>query len=207
MTIREMSRPSAARSANTQQEWHTSLLLPLAVISFLLVSQVGAFSAPPGSALKRSLVIQRSIALPLPDESTPTSKSSSDLDDADVWIENLDFEGFGREVNELGKRLSSMQSDDDVRHLEKIVSWRNAFALVGVATMWTTPNPLTILALSTWTYASWTMIAHHTCHGGYNRVDAGKFKSGKFAVKSLQRRVMDWCDWMHPDAWNIEHNR
>jgi hypothetical protein len=25
-------------------------------------------------------------------------------------------------------------------------------------------------ALSTWTYASWTMIAHHTCHGRYNRI-------------------------------------
>jgi fatty acid desaturase len=51
------------------------------------------------------------------------------------------------------------------------------------------------------------MIAHHTCHGGYNRVDAGKFHSRGFAVGSVWRRVQDWCDWMQPEAWNIEHNR
>jgi len=51
------------------------------------------------------------------------------------------------------------------------------------------------------------MIAHHTCHGGYNRVKAGKFNSRGFALGSVMKRVSDWCDWMLPEAWNIEHNR
>ena len=51
------------------------------------------------------------------------------------------------------------------------------------------------------------MVAHHTCHGGYNRVEAGKFNSRKFALGTLKRRVGDWLDWMQPEAWNVEHNR
>ena len=94
----------------------------------------------------------------------------------------------------------------DVEHLEKIVGWRNIAAVVGLGTVWMAPNPLTVAALSTWTYASWTMIGHHVCHGGYNRVDAGKFNSRGFAL-GLVNRCVDWLDWMQPEAWNIEHNR
>ena len=50
------------------------------------------------------------------------------------------------------------------------------------------------------------MIAHHTCHGGYNRVDAGRYHSRGFAL-GLLNRCVDWLDWMMPEAWNIEHNR
>ena len=65
--------------------------------------------------------------------------------------------------------------------------------------MWLDPNPITIAALSTWTYASWTMVAHHTCHGGYNRVDAGKYNSRGFALGSVTRRIADWVSRYHPD--------
>lgn len=36
---------------------------------------------------------------------------------------------------------------------------------------------------------------------------AGKFNSRGFAIGSLKKRIEDWCDWMMPEAWNIEHNR
>lgn len=65
--------------------------------------------------------------------------------------------------------------------------------------MWLDPNPITIAALSTWTYANWTMVAHHTCHGGYNRVDAGKYNSRGFALGSVTRRIADWVSRYHPD--------
>lgn len=86
------------------------------------------------------------------------------LDPQDQWIADLDYAGFGREVTALGKQLQAEAGDGDVEHLNKIVAWRNAAAVVGVATMWMNPNPLTIVALSTWTYASWTMIAHHSTY-------------------------------------------
>jgi hypothetical protein len=138
-----------------------------------------------------------------PQDAAPSIK----LDPQDAWIEHLDYAGFAKEVTALGKELQKNTGEADVNHVNKIVNWRNIAAAIGVSTMWMPPNPLTIIALSTWTYASWTMIAHHTCHGGYNRVDAGKFNSRGFALGSVQKRIEDWCDWMMPEAWNVEHNR
>jgi len=89
--------------------------------------------------------------------------AKSPLAPEDMWVANLDYEGFGKEVSALGAELLREGGNDDVEHLNKMVQWRNIAAIVGVATMWMDPNPLTVLALSTWTYSSWTMIAHHTC--------------------------------------------
>lgn len=57
------------------------------------------------------------------------------------------------------------------------------------------------------------MIGHHVVHGGYNRQQTldeatgklGKYNSAGFA-KGTRNRVMDWLDWMLPEAWNVEHN-
>jgi len=38
-------------------------------------------------------------------------------------------------------------------------------------------------------------------------MDASSFNSRGFALGSVFQRVKDWLDWMHPEAWNIEHNR
>ena len=70
-----------------------------------------------------------------------------------------------------------------------------------------TSNHIMVAALSTWTYASWSMVAHHLSHGGYNRVNMGKYNSRGFAIGSIQRRISDWTDWMYPEAWNVKHNR
>lgn len=129
------------------------------------------------------------------------------MDPDHEWIRNLDYQGFAHEVTALGKELQKEGGQDDVDHLNKILKWRDIAAVVGILTMWAPLNPISVIALSTWTYASWTMVAHHTCHGGYNRVDAGKFNSRGFAIGNVIRRVSDWGDWMLPEAWNIEHNR
>ena len=79
---------------------------------------------------------------------------------------------------------------------------------MGLATMALPLNPVAVVALSLWTYSRWTMIAHHTCHGGYNRVSgAGRFKSQTFALGGATARARDWLDWMLPEAWNLEHNQ
>uniref|UniRef100_A0A7S2V6J1 Fatty acid desaturase domain-containing protein n=1 Tax=Fibrocapsa japonica TaxID=94617 RepID=A0A7S2V6J1_9STRA len=153
----------------------------------------------------RTSTLPRSPAIALPVENDQLIAQPKQTDNS--WVQNLDYDAFAKDVTELGKQLQADSGEEDVRHLNKILRWRNLAAVVGVATMWATPNPLTIAALSTWTYASWTMIAHHTCHGGYNRVDAGKYNSRGFALRTIQRRISDWCDWMYPEAWNVEHNR
>ena len=139
---------------------------------------------------------------------------------ADQWIVDLDYEGFGRDVSALRQELQSLGGIDDVQHMNKLVLWRNICAVIGLSTVWMTPNPITIVALSTWTYASWTMIAHHTCHGGYNRFTttsninssnssstSSSFNSRGYAIGSVMQRCRDWLDWMLPEAWNVEHNR
>jgi Fatty acid desaturase len=162
-----------------------------------------------GSSTLQAIAVPLPTGTPLAEKDTSVAKKS--LAPEDQWVVDLDYEGFGREVTALGKEIQALGGEADVKHLQKIVSWRNACAIVGLATVWMTPNPLTVLALSTWTYASWTMIAHHTCHGGYNRhSDAnGKnaFNSRGFALGSFLQRCRDWLDWMAPEAWNVEHNR
>merc|ERR1719195_2052812 len=51
-------------------------------------------------------------------------------------------------------------------------------------------------------------MGHHVCHGGYNKTDeSGRYNSRGFAVGNLGQRIVDWFDWMLPEAWNVEHNQ
>jgi len=126
----------------------------------------------------------------------------------DAWIARTDLAAFKKDCQALGSRLEAEQGEADVKHLHKMVRWSNACGLIGLLTMWMAPNPITVAALSLWSMSRWTMIAHHTCHGGYNKQDdgTGRWTSGGFALGSLRKRVVDWFDWMLPEAWNVEHN-
>lgn len=179
------------------------VVLALSPVSALNVG----FGGPRASSSTLSKQRAASIAADIPIITTNTEPADDTvLAPEDQWIVKLDYDAFAKDVSSLGKELLKETGDDDVEHLRKIVSWRNFAAVLGLATVWMPVNPITVVALSTWTYASWTMIAHHTCHGGYNRVDAGRFNSRGFGL-GLVNRVIDWLDWMQPEAWNIEHNR
>lgn len=179
-------------------------LIVVLVLSPVSSLHVG-FGGPRASS--STLSKQRAAAIDIPTTRTNTQTTEDTLlAHEDQWIANLDYDAFAKDVSSLGKELLKETGVDDVQHLKKIVSWRNFAAILGLATVWMPLNLVTVAALSTWTYASWTMIAHHTCHGGYNRVDAGRFNSRGFGL-GLVNRVIDWLDWMQPEAWNIEHNR
>jgi len=130
------------------------------------------------------------------------------LADDEAWIEKFDLAAFQADIKALGDELEKGQGEDDVRHLKKMVMWSNMCALVGFLAMGHSVNLLAIVGLSTWTFTRWTMIAHHTCHGGYDRCHPNKnrWNRFKFAVGSFHRRLFDWLDWMMPEAWNVEHN-
>lgn len=153
----------------------------LRLLSTALIASTSTEAFAPQTLDSRSATILHS--------TLASSPTTIQLDHADAWIEKLDYDGFSKEVTALGKELQKNTGPVDVEHLHKIVSWRNIAAALGVSTMWMPTNPITVLALSTWTYASWTMVAHHTCHGGYNRVDAGKFNSRGFALGSVRKRI------------------
>jgi len=138
----------------------------------------------------------------------PTKTQADQLKPGDEWIADFDLKSFTKEIRELGDKLEKEQGPDDVRHLNKIVGWSNMCFLVGFLTMGFGINPISIFALSTWTFSRWTMIAHHTCHGGYDKCHPNKkrWNRFKFAIGSKWRRICDWLDWMMPEAWNVEHN-
>lgn len=137
-----------------------------------------------------------------------SSRPEAKLARGDEWVESFDYDAFTADIKQLGDELEKQQGPADVAHLKKMVMWSNMCALVGFATMGYSVNFLTIFALSTFTFTRWTMVAHHTCHGGYDRVHPNKkrWNRFKFALGGTWSRMCDWFDWMMPEAWNVEHN-
>ena len=140
--------------------------------------------------------------------STTQLVETKDLAEGDEWIADFDFAGFADEIKILGKKLESEQGPADVDHLNKMILWSNSFAAVGLLSMGLGVNPITVMCLSMYTFTRWTMIAHHVCHGGYEKVHPNKSRWSrfKFGIGTFWRRFNDWFDWMMPEAWNVEHN-
>ena len=133
---------------------------------------------------------------------------ASKLEKDERWIESFDLTAFTADIKALGDELEKQQGEEDVRHLNKMVMWSNLCGAVGFLTMGIGVNLIAIVGLSTFTFSRWTMIAHHTCHGGYDKChpQKGRWNRFKFAIGSFWRRFCDWFDWMMPEAWNVEHN-
>mmetsp|Transcript_9825 Transcript_9825/g.19102 ORF Transcript_9825/g.19102 Transcript_9825/m.19102 type:complete len:482 (-) Transcript_9825:313-1758(-) len=126
------------------------------------------------------------------------------------WRQNLDLKGWGTELRQLEKETREEMGQKDLDHLQKMRNWTLAIYALGLATAgWAKLpyNPISAILLSLSICIRWTMIGHHTCHGGYNGVVGGehRFHRSKFA-KGPVRRFIDWCDWMLPEAWDVEHN-
>jgi len=136
------------------------------------------------------------------------SNGAPELVSTDKWIADVDLAAFAADIKALGEQLEANQGPDDVRHLNKMIRWSNTLLLIGLGTMWSGVNPLSVVCLSLYTFSRWTMIAHHTCHGGYDKChpNKGRFNRFKFGVGSFFSRMRDWLDWMVPEAWNVEHN-
>lgn len=133
-------------------------------LCFILATPSAAFQlAPLGNQhglhqFQRTPAQLQAIAVPLDGPLTTDNEDNTPIVlPRDNWVANLDYDAFRTDVNALGKELLADTGDADVQHLNKILSWRNMAAIIGISTMWATPNPITIAALSTWTYASWTM--------------------------------------------------
>jgi len=131
-----------------------------------------------------------------------------ELAETDKWLDSFDFEAFTEEVKALGKKLEAQQGEEDVAHLNKIISWSNLCAAVGLLTLGFRINVVTIFCMSMYSFTRWTCIGHHVCHGGYEKChpNLSRWSRFKFALGSVWRRWNDWFDWMMPEAWNVEHN-
>jgi fatty acid desaturase len=136
------------------------------------------------------------------------SPSPNTVTKDDEWLQTCDLKGFKDEIEALGKELERGQGEADEAHLHKMLMWNRTLLLFGLLTLGAFPNPFTVMCLSLATMSRWTMIGHHVCHGGYDKVDkSGRYHRFRFAIGSLYRRAVDWLDYMLPEAWNIEHNK
>lgn len=150
------------------------------------------------------------IVMPGEETSTITWNNGGDLQPSGEWRRNLDLKGWGAEIRALEKELREGQTEqDDVGHLNTILTWANVCWWVGLAMCPFTP--FSSILMSTAVMARWTMVGHHVCHGGYNAQQSedgkitGRFHRRSFAL-GLQKRMTDWLDWMLPEAWDVEHN-
>ncbi|WP_224364712.1 fatty acid desaturase family protein [Hyalangium versicolor] len=117
----------------------------------------------------------------------------------------VDLESFHRELKSLREQMDASLGEADAAHLRKIERWGRLSTLVGVATCWLAPNPLSAAALSLGRSTRW-LLMHHVGHRGYDRVPGVPVsRTGKGFARG-KRRFVDWLDWMLPEAWIFEHN-
>lgn len=120
-------------------------------------------------------------------------------------LDTIDLDGFAKAIDQTRQELRSSLGADDLRHLRRIERWGRLATTLGLATAWIGPNPLSAAALALGRSTRW-LLMHHIGHRGYDRVPGvpGRYTSKVFARG--RRRMVDWADWMLPEAWIYEHN-
>jgi len=128
------------------------------------------------------------------------------LDTANLQeLGELDLAGFSAAIDRLKAEAHANIGPADVTHLKRIERYGRIATLLGYATAWIIPNPLSAFLLSLGQFTRW-LLAHHILHRGYDRVPGipRRYTSQVFARG--WRRYIDWFDWLLPEAWDHEHN-
>ena len=120
---------------------------------------------------------------------------------------NINYNLFKKDVEDIKEIIDKIPENKCLEHFHKIKYTCDFFYFVGIITLFLSPMyVIPWLFLSLGIFGKWTMIGHHVCHGGYDKISNYKFHRRKFGIKSFVRRFMDWFDWWYVEAWNIEHN-
>ncbi|HUM45373.1 MAG TPA: fatty acid desaturase [Chitinophagales bacterium] len=113
--------------------------------------------------------------------------------------------GFAHELKKLRSEIDAEISIADLHHLKKMEWWGRVCTILGYTTAWFIPNPVSAFLISQGSMVRWAIMMHHVGHKGYDKIPGNNhYKSKRFAMG--WRRYIDWLDWMHPAAWNYEHN-
>ena len=116
-----------------------------------------------------------------------------------------DIQSLSAEIDAIKKRIYANISSEDFAHLKKIERYGRLSTCAGYMTAWILPNPISAFLLSLGQFTRW-LLAHHIMHRGYDKVPniPKRYTSKGFATG--HRRFLDWFDWIHPKAWDYEHN-
>jgi len=131
---------------------------------------------------------------------------------------------WAAEIRSIRAKLSMLSVEHATHsraHLESIVSFNTGIFYTGLFFSfldWSYVFPWVLMGLSI--SSTWTTVSHHVIHGGYPNMEPDhthdKVKSSKDKVHNrynrftygitLRRRVLDWMDYILPEAWFCEHN-
>jgi len=118
----------------------------------------------------------------------------------------LDVAGFRRELDALRQSVQGALGREDLRHLRKIEWWGRGCTLLGYATAWILPNPLSAALISQGSVTRWTVMMHHVGHGAYDRVPGVPARYTSKVFGRGWRRFIDFPDWVETESWLCEHN-
>jgi fatty acid desaturase len=120
-------------------------------------------------------------------------------------FDEVDYEGFARNVKALHDELRADTGAADLAHLRRIEIWGRVCSVLGYATAWIVPNPIAAILIGQGIFIRMA-IMHQVMHGAYDRIPgvAAGYTSACFAKG--WRRYLDFMDWVLPAAWKHEHN-
>lgn len=118
----------------------------------------------------------------------------------------IDLKAFAADIDNLRAELKQGIGTKDLAHFKKIEIFVWFLALLGLATAWLGPNPVAVLALAAASFARWTILSHHISHRGYENIPGAPARYNSKIYGRGWRRIVDWMDWVHPEAWHHEHD-
>jgi len=123
-----------------------------------------------------------------------------------VDYSSVDRKQLASDIDALRKKVKS-PTQDDFQHLKKVEWWGRICAIIGYATAWIFPfNPISAFFISTANMSRWANVTHPVMHGAYDKVPNIPKRYTRKVYARGWRRIVDWLDWIQPNAWDIEHN-
>ncbi|MFT4569444.1 MAG: fatty acid desaturase [Hyphomicrobiaceae bacterium] len=119
----------------------------------------------------------------------------------------INGEAFAHDLDQLRARVMGKLGAEDLTHLKRMERWGRLCTLGGWASAWIAPNPLSAILIAQGRTSRWAMVAHHILHRGYDRVPGVPRERTSKGFAQGRRRLLDWNDWIDPEAWAFEHNQ
>ncbi|MDQ6969822.1 MAG: fatty acid desaturase [Mariprofundus sp.] len=120
--------------------------------------------------------------------------------------QRVDRKQLAKDLDAIHDDVLARIGDDDFIHLKKMERWGRLCSLLGYATAWIFPNPISALLMGQGSFTRWTQMTHPVVHKGYDKISnvPARYTSKHFAQG--WRRFIDWPDWITPDGWHQEHD-
>ena len=118
-----------------------------------------------------------------------------------------DYAAFAGELDALRADLEAKIGSSAHAHLRRQALWGRLCTVLGYATAWLAPNPVSAGLIALGMSARWTIVAHHTSHRALDRLPGVPKAETSKGFAQGWRRWTHWADWLEPACWDYEHNK